>query len=245
MAAAVRRLVGRTRTVETPYTDEEMIERLRTVPRPFAVDLLRRHARYGRLSHEQIVAGHMMVLENTSPVPAVDYGDFSSIQLMFETAAKTLRFPQVHFGFDDNPIHLSLAGARSDNAGAVRITRGLGHGSPNNHLGVIINGKLEPHWKCPQDVIEFLQFMAQDPAAAVSAYGREQGRCCFCRQRINDKRSVRVGYGPTCAKNYGLLDQWHQAAGGTATDDEFKADTAPDSAPLFAAIIGDESLPVP
>jgi hypothetical protein len=34
--------------------------------------------------------------------------------------------------------------------------------------------------------------------------GGSQTTCCYCGRLLNDPRSVRWGYGPTCAKNLGL-----------------------------------------
>lgn len=39
---------------------------------------------------------------------------------------------------------------------------------------------------------------------AVSKYGKEISRCCFCGLTLTDPASVYVGYGPTCAEKYGL-----------------------------------------
>ena len=46
--------------------------------------------------------------------------------------------------------------------------------------------------------------VAADPAAAAKAYGALMGRCSFCDTAITDEGSVEVGYGPVCAKRFGL-----------------------------------------
>ena len=59
----------------------------------------------------------------------------------------------------------------------------------------------------PEDVIEAARKVCQDPAAALGEYGRESGRCCMCNHSLSDDadgKSIEMGYGPVCAKNYGL-----------------------------------------
>jgi hypothetical protein len=46
--------------------------------------------------------------------------------------------------------------------------------------------------------------LAQHPAETAAKNGKLTGNCCFCTSALTDKRSTEVGYGPTCAANYGL-----------------------------------------
>ena len=57
-----------------------------------------------------------------------------------------------------------------------------------------------------------LQAMANDPAKAAGEFGRLTGRCCFCALPLSDERSTKVGYGPVCAKNWGV--PWGSKAEG-------------------------------
>lgn len=45
---------------------------------------------------------------------------------------------------------------------------------------------------------------ANDPAKAAETYGLVTGECMFCSKALDDERSRVVGYGPTCAKKFGL-----------------------------------------
>lgn len=49
-----------------------------------------------------------------------------------------------------------------------------------------------------------LMQVALDPAAAAASHGKSTGECCFCKRDLSDSRSLTVGYGPICAKNFGL-----------------------------------------
>jgi uncharacterized protein (TIGR02996 family) len=51
---------------------------------------------------------------------------------------------------------------------------------------------------------EFLDRMSADPVGFVAECGRDMGRCCYCNMPLEDERSKVVGYGPTCAKRWGL-----------------------------------------
>jgi hypothetical protein len=41
-------------------------------------------------------------------------------------------------------------------------------------------------------------------AEEAAAFGHSTGECVFCSRELEDDRSVTVGYGPVCAKRYGL-----------------------------------------
>jgi hypothetical protein len=49
-----------------------------------------------------------------------------------------------------------------------------------------------------------LDALAADPERVAAAYGKHTGQCCFCGSALSDGRSVAVGYGPICAKHYGM-----------------------------------------
>jgi hypothetical protein len=41
-------------------------------------------------------------------------------------------------------------------------------------------------------------------ADEAARFGHDHGECVYCARHLSDDRSVAVGYGATCAKNYGL-----------------------------------------
>jgi len=49
-----------------------------------------------------------------------------------------------------------------------------------------------------------LEKFAADPAKVAGEMGRLTGKCVFCNLQLTDKRSTEVGYGPVCAKHFGL-----------------------------------------
>ena len=60
-------------------------------------------------------------------------------------------------------------------------------------------------------LVDFLKDFAADPHACVSEYGHKSGNCCFCNKGLTDEKSVTVGYGPVCAHNWGLKEEWKNA----------------------------------
>jgi hypothetical protein len=57
----------------------------------------------------------------------------------------------------------------------------------------------------PGEVIELLDLFESDPEGFAAKYGREHGECCFCALELTHERSIGRGYGPKCAKKYGLV----------------------------------------
>jgi Family of unknown function (DUF6011) len=62
------------------------------------------------------------------------------------------------------------------------------------------NGKVQSYDAVIAALLEF----AENPVETAVAYGRATGICCFCNKDLTDERSTSVGYGPVCAKKWGL-----------------------------------------
>ncbi len=143
----------------------------------------------------------------------VEVGDFGGvIQLFKNAAASGLKNPKIRLGIPmgthNQPLALSVAGHKSKHPGCVNVT----NGEPYHHNTWF--GRITPHgvWQPSQHVepdlmarlMTLLSALAQDPAGTASKYGRLVGYCCFCHSELSDERSKAVGYGPVCAKNWGL-----------------------------------------
>ena len=61
----------------------------------------------------------------------------------------------------------------------------------------------------------YLLRVAEDPAKAAKSYAALMGLCSFCSLPLTDAGSVEVGYGPVCAKHWGLP---HSPKGSPALD---------------------------
>ena len=54
-------------------------------------------------------------------------------------------------------------------------------------------------------VDDLLKALATDPSATVAAFGAKTGRCAMCGRPLKTHESTTHGYGPVCAKRYGLV----------------------------------------
>ncbi len=78
-------------------------------------------------------------------------------------------------------------------------------GATQDYLGKIMpNGEFFQSHRCGADELQALKMFAEDPVGVSKASGRLTSNCCFCRKKLSTPESVAVGYGRTCARNFGL-----------------------------------------
>jgi hypothetical protein len=153
-----------------------------------------------KLANEKLAEAN----QAAKPVPkGTDLGGAASllkIKELFSFAGAKLKNPSIALATKAGlEISLSLAKLNSKNPGAIYLKSADGE-----YLGKIMpDGVLLPTAKCTDDVKELLVEFAANPAKVAAEYGKSSGRCCFCCRKLTDDRSKEVGYGKTCAKNYG------------------------------------------
>ena len=193
-------------SVDSPFTDADALDIISGLKdNDFALDLVRKYNRYG-LSNDQLTWVHILAVKASAPAPApvaLD-GDIAAIYELFTRAAESLKFPKVRLRTaDGDDVALSLNAKK----GVLNVTDGRRFGSN------IWYGKITPDGfvKSPRvsasalaPVIDLLAKFAADPEGVAAEYGRLTGNCSFCNLTLSDARSTAVGYGPTCAKKYGL-----------------------------------------
>ena len=77
---------------------------------------------------------------------------------------------------------------------AISFTVDVGDGGPGR-------------WVTADDLVSLLDRIEGDPAAVLAEIGRAGGACCFCARSLTDDAdggSIERGYGPVCARKYGL-----------------------------------------
>lgn len=139
---------------------------------------------------------------------------YEGVLALFTTAkASGLQRPKLHFRLPGGKeITLSVAGAKAKVPGSINVV----HGSRKEWAGRITReGVFQPKGQTPQFMVDFLKEMATDPIATAAKYGKLAGVCCFCHHPLTDERSTSVGYGPVCAKNWGL--PWGENGATTTT----------------------------
>lgn len=124
-----------------------------------------------------------------------------SVTAFLKAAQAYIKHPKVRFLAPDGKgeLRLSLAGSTSRYPGAVQVkVNGIWAGR------IEADGRLTPNLSADAKMVDTLTAIAADPAGAAKAYGALMCRCSFCDKPLTDEGSVKAGYGPICAKHYGL-----------------------------------------
>jgi Family of unknown function (DUF6011) len=97
-------------------------------------------------------------------------------------------------------VILRRTGTRARFPNSVTITD-----AKRTYFGSIgTNGVLYPSREMTPDIRRLLVRLATDPVGAALDYARLSGCCAFCNYRLSDARSLAHGYGPDCARRFGL-----------------------------------------
>ncbi len=162
------------------------------------------------------------LVPQSKPAPvAVNVGDLSAINALFDKARQHLKFPAIVMSVPAANmmlVRISVAGAQAKHPGTLNVTSGekpieeLFNGRRAWYGRVMKNGDYVPAndvgdkvaKDAPNAITERLKAFAADPAGIAAEHGRLTGRCCFCNKHLQDERSTAVGYGATCASHYGL-----------------------------------------
>lgn len=99
-------------------------------------------------------------------------------------------------------VKLSIAGPKSRNEGAVTVASTSYTGPYYGR--VMPDGAFFAGRDYKPEIGILLNSMVRDPQGFAKAQGKLTGRCCFCRKSLEDDKSVSLGYGPVCAKKFGL-----------------------------------------
>lgn len=175
----------------------------------FALSLLAAY-RKGKVSEKQaywIIKLAERATGTEAPVAKGVSVDVSGIEALLKQAGSRIKFPAFKIRTPEG-VFLRVSITRTGtNAGAVTLT-GEGTYPDRAFYGWVKGGQYVPHRSTSQETATAiggaLLAFAADPAGIAAAYGKKTGACCFCSRRLDDARSVEVGYGPTCADHYGL-----------------------------------------
>jgi vacuolar-type H+-ATPase subunit E/Vma4 len=127
-------------------------------------------------------------------------GDLSALAAMFKKASVKVKWPKITVLLTNGENYtFSLAGEKSANPGFLYVKRNgmyLGKVSPT--------GELTRSGSMTEGDVRAINGFSQDPVTAAANHGFITGNCAFCRLKLTDPRSVKVGYGPVCADNFSL-----------------------------------------
>lgn len=124
---------------------------------------------------------------------------------LLQRAGQHLKHPKIHLmAPDGTPVQLAVAGVRSKYQGSVMLTDGGPYGQ-NRYFGRISEtGELTEGRNITPDVRSLIGRLAADPVAVAKEQATLTGNCCFCNRKLDTPESTTAGYGPVCAKNFGL-----------------------------------------
>jgi hypothetical protein len=145
---------------------------------------------------------HKLAMPKVAVVPAATI-DLSGITALFAKAATALKKPAVILSTPEGvKVKVAFAGSSSKFVGNLMVSGPV--------FGGAYYGRVTPagEFFAGRDknpgVVTLLKDFAANPAKVAAEYGHNTGCCCFCSRGLDDDRSVSVGYGPICAKRYGL-----------------------------------------
>lgn len=204
----------------TPLELSAVLASLSESDRAFAESMIGNAARYGgRFTERQAAAAARLIERVTNPRQVEEVGTLDGLKALFATASRSLKSPKLLAATAEGEIlRLKPAKDTSKNPGAIYVMSRSG----GTYLGKVTPaGEFVASWDAgaTTSIAAALREMAERPAEAAARYGKLIGSCCFCGLELSDERSTEVGYGPTCAKNWGL--PW-----GSYSADEVPAETA-------------------
>jgi len=192
-------------TITSDLSDADAIKALRGVRSEFARSLITQAANPRRpLSGVQLYWVHKMAKDALNPPPKVTLAGYAAIIAMFDLAAQKLQNPKIRMTVGAETVKLSRAGARSQYAGQINVTDNGPFGDNVFYGRIDRNGNFEPRRTVTPAVQAILDSLKADPVKATAENGKLNGCCCYCNIELTDDRSLDAGYGPKCAKNYGL-----------------------------------------
>jgi hypothetical protein len=175
----------------------------------FAKSLLGQAMDKGSLSEKQMFwVKKLAAVPAQGPVApaAVEY--FPAIVALFDKVAG--KFPAIVYQGEAGPaFRLSRAGAKAKEPGSINVCdTGKSFDTRVWYGRISLDGKFTPSAKVEAGemagVVAALKVFEADPAKAAAEYGHKTGNCCFCGLQLDNMASVAVGYGPVCAKKWGL-----------------------------------------
>jgi hypothetical protein len=168
--------------------------------RGLTTTILNRAAAGQRMSDRQKETLVKLFIEVTTPRPApVNLGaGIDGVRALFNTAlGNGLARPRIKVTVDGITITLKMGQGKHEGSIFAGIDRdSFGKISPN--------GDFYRYRTATDEQVAALRAFGDDPAGCASRHGLTQHNCCFCCQDLTDPRSQHVGYGQTCAGNYGL-----------------------------------------
>lgn len=138
------------------------------------------------------------------------YGSFNAILVMFRLASSNdqgrgLKNPKIRLMTKEGRFVQLNFKPEENSKVDIYVDGWAGHGY-RKFAGKLEDEKIIPYRddRMTEDVKLTIQEFSLDPLRTAKAMSKRLGACMYCGSRLTDPRSKDVGYGPTCATNYGL-----------------------------------------
>ena len=179
------------------------VEKLTDWERSFVNSMMAVWPKYRSLTPKQ--EHHVRRIVRTHIDPPPNPGNLLPVFTLFDYAGTHLKYPKLDFDLGDTVgiVRFKRVGSRGKRPGSINVTDD-GH-YPHNVWYGCINTDGTYHCNMPsKEIATLLAALAADPTGALAEYGKKSGACCMCRLPITTETSMAMGYGPVCAKNWGL-----------------------------------------
>lgn len=190
--------------------------------RVFFIDLEGNFKKYEKLTEKQEwwvrkLYSDALGLTEQPQHQKVDVGNLDGLMKMFALAQQNLKYPAIVIKTESGNVSIKVAGSSSKYKGSLQVTDGrpfgdnVWYGSVTPEGVWTVNSRLDAESEAVKTVTRVLKSLSVDPVKVVQKSAHLSGDCCFCRSKLTADKSAAVGFGPVCAKNYGLLEQWKAA----------------------------------
>lgn len=225
-------------------TDKELIAQIEANianlsdnDRGFAHSMIANVYRYGSATEKQRYWLDQLAKRAIGEQPAdrvkTAVGGLEGMMALFNKAKAHLKSPAIVIGLAGEELRLSVAGPTARVPGSINVNTNSEWDDRKWFGRILESGEFEasPREPTPDGLIDGLKRFAAEPAKVAAEHGRLTGRCCFCNRGLTDERSTAVGYGKTCASNFGLAYPSLSEARAAHSEDLFSEteSTAPSS----------------
>jgi len=115
------------------------------------------------------------------------------------------KWPKLHFTIGGGRVVIGRTGEKAKcGPGCLNLTDGGPFGNNTWFGRVDREGNFSPSASCTKAVAQLLTDLGDDPEGFLAEFGKLTGNCCFCNRELTDDRSKDAGWGPVCAKKFGL-----------------------------------------
>lgn len=148
---------------------------------------------------------HKFVKENTAPKELQEALERVG-HLFLLSIGYGLKRPKIRVVFKDKryKLYLSNKGTLCIKAGARYENTDRFH--EEEYVGCVYQGRFLKNRdrNVRPDELEFLDRLAAEHVDFLAECSKDMGTCCYCNKPLEDPDSKKVGYGPICAKRWGL-----------------------------------------